>query len=97
MDNQYNQENKANFEQENKAKDAGKNSGSTTESLVRLLVTTCYSRINLSGANKFESLRNQFKEMLSLEERKYQGQQEKYNNLRNAIDLFFDYIKKLIF
>ena len=92
MDNQYNQENKANFEQENRAKDAGKNSGSTTESLVRLLVTTCYSRINLSGANKFESLRNQFKEMLSLEERKYQGQQEKYNNLRNAIDLFFDYI-----
>lgn len=80
------------YEQKNEANNAGKNNGSTTESLVRLLVTTCYSRINLSDATKLGTLRKQFKDMLSMEERKYQGQQEKYNNLRNVIDLFFDYI-----
>ena len=88
MNNSYEQ----GYEQKNEANNAGKNNGSTTESLVRLLVTTCYSRINLSDATKFGTLRKQFKEMLSMEERKYQGQQEKYNNLRNIIDLFFDYI-----
>ena len=88
MNNSYEQ----GYEKKNEANNAGKNNGSTTESLVRLLVTTCYSRINLSDATKLGTLRKQFKEMLSMEERKYQGQQEKYNNLRNVIDLFFDYI-----
>ncbi len=80
------------YEQENESNRKGKNRGSTAESLVRLLVTTCYSRIILSDASKLDKLRKQFKEMLSMEESKYQGEKEKYDNLRNIVDSFFNYI-----
>ena len=80
------------YEQENESNRKGKNRGSTAESLVRLLVTTCYSRIILSDASKLDKLRKQFKEMISMEESKYQGEKEKYDNLRNIVDSFFNYI-----
>ena len=80
------------YEQENESNRKGKNRGSTAESLVRLLVTTCYSRIILSDASKLDKLRKQFKEMISMEESKYQGEIEKYDNLRNIVDSFFNYI-----
>ncbi len=80
------------YEQENESNRKSKNRGSTAESLVRLLVTTCYSRIILSDASKLDKLRKQFKEMISMEESKYQGEKEKYDNLRNIVDSFFNYI-----
>ena len=80
------------YEQENESNRNGRNRGSTAESLVRLLVTTCYSRIILSDASKLDKLRKQFKEMISMEESKYQGEKEKYDNLRNIVDSFFNYI-----
>ena len=80
------------YEQENESNRKGKNRGSTAESLIRLLVTTCYSRIILSDASKLDKLRKQFKEMISMEESKYQGEIEKYDNLRNIVDSFFNYI-----
>ena len=88
MNNLYEQENESG--RENNRANEGR--GSTVESLVRLLVTTCYSRINLSEANKLDNLKKQFKEMLSMEESKYQTEHQKYDYLRNVIDLFFDYI-----
>ncbi len=88
MNNLYEQENESG--RENNRANEGR--GSTVESLVRLLVTTCYSRINLSDASKLDNLKKQFKEMLSMEESKYQTEHQKYDYLRNVIDLFFDYI-----
>ena len=80
------------FKQENENIQKQKSKGSTVESLVSLLVTTCYSRINLSDASKLDNLRQQFKEMLSMEENKYPDEKQKYDYLRNIMDLFFDYI-----
>ena len=81
--------------------------GSSVESLVRLLVTTTYSRINLHSSRianepmelgKFTNLREKFKEMLYMEERKYPEEKQKYESLRNIVDKFFSYItnKKVV-
>lgn len=79
---------------EQKDKNLGKTYGSTLKNLVSFMITTCFSRINTLNSGKSEQLRDSIKTMLSIEEERYKGQRERYDDLRNTVDLFFSYISQ---
>lgn len=72
----------------------GRKDGSTPESLINFIITTCYSRIASSDLVKLENLRQSLKHMLSMERKSHPGKDSVYDELDQLLDKFFEYLRK---
>lgn len=69
-----------------------RNTENRVKSLVRFLIATCFSKLNGQTPKRLENYKLKIKEMLNVEERQHRGEEEKYNYLRDTVDLFFNYV-----
>lgn len=72
---------------------AGKNKGMTPKSLVTFMITTCFSRIATLDFNRADRMKEPIKKMLQNERRNHPGEDERYDQLDEIVDGFFEYIK----